>query len=177
MKSIVRIFIALALFSDTTVLLRAQSDTTVPKPPSSVHRRQPPKSSTPSIEAQIKEMREDLQTQINELKAKLATRDEQIEALKTETLNTQQVTATASTKIHDIDSTLQQNATAVDSLQASVTDLREKDVVVSNNVQQVRDDQNALQRASMNQPRYGTRASQSLPAASWPVKAYGVKEQ
>ncbi len=64
MKSIVKVFIALALFSDATVLLRAQSDTTNPKPPSSVHRRQPPKSSTSSIEAQIKQMREDLQSQI-----------------------------------------------------------------------------------------------------------------
>ena len=151
MKSIVKVFIALALFSDTTVLLRAQSDTTNPKPPSSVHRRQPPKSSTSSIEAQIKQMREDLQSQINELKAKLDAKDEQIEALKTQNLNTQQMTATASTKIHNIDGTLQQNATAVDSLQASVTDLREKDVVISNNVQQVRDDQKALQK-SIDEP-------------------------
>ncbi len=71
--------------------------------------------------------------------------------MKTQNLNTQQMTATASTKIHNIDGTLQQNATAVDSLQASVTDLREKDVVVSNNVQQVRDDQKALQK-SIDEP-------------------------
>jgi hypothetical protein len=47
-------------------------------------------------------MRDDLQSQIDELKLKLATKDKQIEALKTQTLNTQQTTATAATRIHEI---------------------------------------------------------------------------
>jgi hypothetical protein len=151
MKSIAKFFTALALFSGTTVFVQAQLDTTIPKQSSPVHRRQPKKSSTPSIETQIRQMREDLQSQIDELKTKLAARDEQIEALKTQTLNTQQTTATASTRVHDIDDTLRQNTTAVDNLQASVSDLREKDVVVSNSVQQVRDDQKALKK-SVDEP-------------------------
>src|ERR1700745_748495 len=99
MRSIVKFVIVLALCSDTTVLLRAQWDMKIRKPPSSIHRRQLQKSSTLSIEAQIKQMREDLQSQINELRAKLATKDEQIAALQTQTRNPQQVTTTASTKI------------------------------------------------------------------------------
>ncbi len=151
MKSIVKLFIILALFSGATVFVRAQSNTTASKQPSPVHRKLLKKSSAPSVEAQIQQMREDLQSQIDELKTKLAAKDEQIEALKIQTLNTQQTTATASTRIHAIDRTLRQNTTAVDGLQTSVTDLREKDVAVSNSVQQVRDDQKALQK-SIDEP-------------------------
>jgi uncharacterized protein HemX len=102
MKSIVKLFIVLALFPGVTLFVRARSNTTASKQPSPVHRRLPKKNSNPSIEAQIQQMRDDLQSQIDELKLKLATKDKQIEALKTQTLNTQQTTATAATRIHEI---------------------------------------------------------------------------
>ncbi|MBB5063059.1 hypothetical protein [Granulicella mallensis] len=151
MNSILKFFIAFVLFSGTTVIVQAQSNATAQRQLSSVHRRVPPTRATRSIEVQIQQMREDLQSQIDELKVELAAKDEQIEALKTQTLNAQQTTAKASTNIHDIDSTLRQNTTKIDGLQATATDLREKDVIVSDSIQQVREDQKALQK-SIDEP-------------------------
>jgi len=145
MKSTLRFAVAVALVSNSALFVSAQSSAASQKHPPSVHRKQAKKASATPIETQIQQMRQELQSQIDELKADLASRDAQIEALKSQGTITQQTATTTATKVNDIDSTLQRNATHVDSLQASVTDLREKDLVVSKDVQQVQSAQKTLQ--------------------------------
>jgi hypothetical protein len=150
MKLIAEVFISLAI-SGTAVFVQAQSDVTITQRHSPIDRKQPKKSSTASIEAQIRQMREDFQSQLDELKIRLAAKDEQLEALKVQTLSAQQRTATSSTRIDDLGSTPQRNATTTDSLQNPVTDLRAKHVIVSKGDHQVRDDLTVLKK-SMDEP-------------------------
>src|SRR6202012_1282850 len=53
----------------------------------------------------------------------------------------------AAAKVSSVDSAMQQNSTTVNSLQASVTDLREKDVAAVSSVRQIQLGQEKLQKS------------------------------
>jgi hypothetical protein len=78
-------------------------------------------------------------------------KDAQIEALKVQNQATQQTATTTEAKVSTVDSAMQQNSAAVNSLQASVTDLREKDVTVASSIQQVQQSQEKIQK-SLDEP-------------------------
>src|SRR5580692_2793013 len=124
---------SIILSSGLTLMSQAQAPAIV----SGQAHKQTKKKAAPSVETQIREMRQDLQHQIDALNEKLAAKDAQIEALQVQNQATQQTATTTAAKVSTIDTTTQKNATAVNTLQASVTDLREKDVAVASNVQQV----------------------------------------
>jgi FtsZ-binding cell division protein ZapB len=151
MKSANKIAISLALFSSYATFVAAQSNAGTSKSSVPTHHKPAKKASAPSLESQIQQMRQELQSQIDELKLKLAAKDDQIEALKVQSVNTQQGSAASASSIQSLDSKLQQHDAAVGSLQASVTDLREKDAAVSSTVQQVRSQQRTLQK-SIDEP-------------------------
>jgi len=142
---------AIIIFSSAfTLLSQAQNPAASSNHPAPAH-KQTKRTAAPSIETQIREMRQDLQHQIDTLNEKLAAKDAQIEALQVQNQAAQQTATTTAVKISTVDTAIQQNSTAVNSLQASVTDLREKDVAVVSSVQQVQQSQEKLQK-SLDEP-------------------------
>ena len=112
---------------------RAQSQTTSSKTaPKKTHRTATHKET--ATERQIRELRSEMQTQIDALKAELATRDQQLNAAQqtaataqteasaaTEAVSTANATATAAS------SSSSQNATQIETLNATVSDLKVAD--------------------------------------------------
>src|SRR3984957_6522704 len=151
MKAQLKLTLVTVLFAMAATATLAQTPGSAPTHPMSGNRRQPKKTATPSVQEQIRELREDLQGQIDVLKEKLTAKDSQIEALQAMHQNTEAKTTTAAAQIQTIDNTVQQNAAAVGTLQASVTDLRTDTIAVSNSVQQVKQTQEKL-RKSLDEP-------------------------
>jgi chromosome segregation ATPase len=141
-----------------TLLSQAQAPATSSSHSAPTH-KQTKRTATPSIETQIREMRQDLQHQIDALNEKLSAKDAQIEALQVQNQATQQAATTTADKVSTVDSALQQNSTAVNGLQASVTDLREKDVAVASSIQQVQQVRRSFRKTSMNPWLFTIRAS------------------
>jgi chromosome segregation ATPase len=141
-----------------TLLSQAQNPPSTSNHSAAVH-KQAKRRGSPSVETQIREMRQDLQPQIDALNEKLSAKDAQIEGLQVQNQATQQAATTTADKVSTVDSALQQNSTAVNGLQASVTDLREKDVAVASSIQQVQQVRRSFRKASMNPWLFTIRAS------------------
>jgi hypothetical protein len=109
------------------------------------------KRPAPSIETQIREMREELQSQIDDLKAKLAARDAQVETLQTAMQLNQQKTASASAQLETIGSTLQQKISAENGTQASVAELELKSLEFKASVDRIQKTQAAIEK-EIDQP-------------------------
>ena len=124
MKSLLKVVLAIALFADTGLFLAAQSPTPTSQ---SANHKGSKKSTSPSIEAQIQQMRQELQSQIDDLKTKLAARDSQIEALQSATQITQDKTAAVTTQVRATDLATQQNVAAMDGLRSSINNLQVED--------------------------------------------------
>src|ERR1700734_3849684 len=109
---------AIIIFSSAfTLLSQAQNPAASSNHPAPAH-KQTKRTAAPSIETQIREMRQDLQHQIDTLNEKLAAKDAQIEALQVQNQAAQQTATTTAVKISTVDTAIQQNSTAVNSLQA-----------------------------------------------------------
>lgn len=137
-KSILSLVLALSMVP----LAPAQTTTTAP-----THRKQSKKSSRPSLEEQIKEMHDNLQSQIDELKTRLAARDAQIEAMQAGAKTAQDAVTVTAGKVDAIGSATHENATAVSGVQASVSALQAENSSVSTSVQQVQVAQVQLQKS------------------------------
>ena len=124
MKSFFKVVLAITLFADTGMFLAAQSPTPTPRP---TNHKVSKKTTSPSIEAQIQQMRQELQSQIDDLKTKLAARDSQIEALQSATQITQDRTAAVTTQVRAADLAAQQNVAAMDGLRSSISNLQVED--------------------------------------------------
>src|SRR5580698_4428005 len=107
---------AIITFSSAfTLITQAQAPATNSNHPPAA-RKQTERTATPSIETQIREMRQDLQHQIDALNEKLAAKDAQIEALQVKNQATQQTATTTAAKVSTVDRSMQQNSIAVNSL-------------------------------------------------------------
>jgi hypothetical protein len=151
MKTQRKLTLVTVLFAMLATATLAQTPASTTTRSTTTNRKQSKKIATPSVQEQIRELREDLQGQIDVLKEKLTAKDSQIEALQAMHQNTEAKTTTAAAQIQTIDNTVQQNAAAVGTLQASVTDLRTDTIAVSSSVQQVKQTQEKL-RKSLDEP-------------------------
>src|SRR6185437_9340937 len=103
------------------------------------HRRHSRKAAAPSIEMEIHQMREDLQSQIDELKIRLSAKDAEIAALQRLNQTAQDKAATATAQAQTIDRGVHQNVATVNALQSSVTNLQAQSTSVSTRMQQVQE--------------------------------------
>lgn len=134
--------LALAAFLSTMPLAMAQTAS-----PSPTHSKKARKASKPSLEDQINEMRNSLQSQIDDLKTRLAARDAQIEAMQTDAKSTQQAATATATKVDAVDATIHESAGTVTAVQASVSTLQAESAATSTSVQQVQTAQTKLQKS------------------------------
>lgn len=138
--------ILIALFFVLRLIANAQVAPANTSRPSS-RKKSGPKTAAPIVQSQIEQMREDLQNQINELRSKLAVRDAQIEALEKSTQGAEEKSRMTATQVQTMGDSVQQSTSAVNSLQASVTSLRERDTTISTTVQQLHASQEKLQKS------------------------------
>ncbi len=143
--------VAMAVASLATVVPVTQAQVPVSKHPKATAQRKAKKPAAPSIETQLREMKEELQSQIDDLKTKLAAKDAQIEALETSSQATQQKAATTSAQVRTIDTNLHQNALTVTTLQSTVSDLQVQNAAVATNVQLVEKNTEKIQK-SIDEP-------------------------
>jgi hypothetical protein len=137
-----KLTISVALILGAASLVSAQTTTAAPH-----HHKQTKNPSTPTLEDQIKEMRESLQNQIDDLKTRLAARDAQIEAMQTGTKAAQDSAAVTAGKVDAVDSATHENASAVSGVQSSVSTLQAENASVSTSVQQVQVAQLQIQKS------------------------------
>src|ERR1700679_2893219 len=133
MKSLLKFAVAIALSVDNGAFLAAQ---TSPATPTQEHHKAK-KITTPSIETQIQQMRQELQSQINDLKTRLAAKDAQIEALQNVTQTTQDKTTTITTQVQAANLASQQNAAAMEGIRSSIDGLHAEDTTLVTRVEQV----------------------------------------
>jgi hypothetical protein len=131
MKSLLKVALGIALLADIGAFLAAQTSTAVTQ-----EHYKPKKSATPSIETQIQQMRQDLQSQIDDLKTRLAAKDAQIEALQSATQITQDKTATVTAQIQSADLSGQRNAAAMEGIRSSINGLQAEDMTLASRVEQ-----------------------------------------
>jgi hypothetical protein len=133
MKSLLRVALAIVFFVDSGTFLAAQSPTAASKP---ANHKPSKKSTSPLIEAQIQQMRQELQSQIDDLKTRLAAKDSEIEALQSASQTVQDKTATVTTQVRAADLAEQQTAAAMDGLRSSINDFRAEDTNLVTKVEQ-----------------------------------------
>ncbi len=133
----------LSLFLSLTMVHAAFGQTPAPPHP---HRKAAKKPAGPSIETQLHQMREELQSQIDDLKTRLAARDAQIEAMQTGTQSVQEKAATTTAKVQTLDNAVHENTTQVSDVQSKVATLQTESSSVSTSVQQVTTAQATLQK-------------------------------
>ncbi len=131
MKSLLKFAVVIALFGGTGAFLAAQTSTAA-----AAHK--PKKNAAPSIETQIQQMRQELQSQIDDLKTRLAAKDAQIEALQNTTQVTENKTATITTQVQAADLASQRNTAAMEGIRSSIDGLHAEDTNLVTRVEQVR---------------------------------------
>ena len=177
MKSTLRFAVAVALVSNSTLFVSAQSSAASQKHPPSVHRKQAKKASATPIETQIQQMRQELQSQIDELKADLASRDAQIEALKSQgtsrsrQLRPQLPRSTISTARF---SGTRRTWTA---FRHRLQIFAKKISLLVKTCSRFRAPRKLCKTTLMSQSHCATKVSRSHPGASWLEKAYGARGQ
>src|ERR1700744_3837208 len=129
MSSVLKVAVAIVVFANTGASLAAQS-------PKSAQHSSSKKTAAPSIETQIQQMRQELQSQIDDLKTRLAARDAQIEAMQRVTQVTQDKTATVTTQIQAANVASQQNGAAIDGIRSSIDGLQAADTALVTKVEQ-----------------------------------------
>ena len=128
-----------------TSVAQAQTLSTKAAQPVTRHSRQK-KSLAPSIEMQLVQMREDLQSQIDELKVRLSAKDAQIAALQSQNRDAQDKLSATGAQVQSIDNGIHQNASIVTGLQSSVSGLQTQNNSISTSMQQVQKTQENLQK-------------------------------
>jgi hypothetical protein len=111
----------IALLSVATIT--AQTQTTSAKETQALvaHHKQLKTVPGPTIEAQLREMRVELQSEIDDLKTSLAAKDVQIAALQAKMQTVQEGAGTIAVQVHSIDNNVQENVAAVTNLQTAVS--------------------------------------------------------
>ena len=138
MKRNLTAFLTLLLASS---LLSAQAQSgSASKSAAVPHKKTTKKSITkkpagPTIEAQIQELRREMQQQITDLKQQITTRDAQLEQAQQAAVAAQATATEAAAKADNASSSLSQNTQAVSSLQGAVTDLKSNNVSLIQTVQ------------------------------------------
>ncbi|WP_213807127.1 hypothetical protein [Granulicella sp. dw_53] len=148
MKISLKLVLLLASPLSFTPLALPQNRTAITTRP---HRKATKKASVPSLETQIQQMRQDLQSQIDELKSRLAARDAQIEAMSTGTQSTQEKVATTAARVEAIDNSVHDNATTMSGLQSTVSTLRTESSSNAITVKEVQTTQVEIQK-SIDEP-------------------------
>jgi hypothetical protein len=129
MTSVLKVAVAIVVLANTGVFLAAQS-------PKLAQHGSSKKTGAPSIETQIQQMRQELQSQIDDLKTRLAARDAQIEAMQLATQATQDKTATVTTQIQAATVASQRNGAAIDGIRSSIDGLQAADTTLVTKVEQ-----------------------------------------
>lgn len=119
----------------------AQATTATP-----AHHKQTKRPSKPSLEDQIKEVQQNLQSQIDDLKARLATRDAQIEAMQAGTKSAQDKVDLTTGRVDTINDTIRQNERTVSGIQFFVSTLQAERASASNSVHQGQTAQATIQK-------------------------------
>ncbi len=130
MKSLLKVVLGITLFANIGAFLAAQTSAVTQE------HHKPKKITTPSIETQIQQMRQDLQSQIDNLKTRLAAKDAQIEALQSATQITQDKTATVAAQIQATDLSGQRNAATMEGIRSSINGLQAEDMTLVSRVEQ-----------------------------------------
>ncbi|SNS24326.1 hypothetical protein SAMN05421770_101149 [Granulicella rosea] len=128
--------------------LTGQAQTAKPPAKTRAHAK---KKAAPSVETQIRQLREELQGEIDQLKSALAAKDEQISSLQVAVLSADRKASAAATHVDTVDATLQQNVVVENDLKNSVGDLQVKSVAVTASVQEVKASEKTLEKA-INEP-------------------------
>jgi hypothetical protein len=105
------------------------------------------KQAAPSIESQLRDLRQDLQSQLDDLKSKLAAKDAQIDALQAAIQSNQNKTVDTATQVQAVGSTTTQTAATVSGLQASVSSLQLSDATTATGVQEVQKSQQRIEKS------------------------------
>jgi hypothetical protein len=134
MKMQPKLIVSLAFLLSVAPLALPQNATA---PTTRARRKTTRKAAAPSVETQIQQMRQDLQSQIDELKTRLAARDAQIEAMQTGTQTTQEKATTTAARVDTIDSTVHDNAATVSGLQTTVSTLQAESTSNATTVKEV----------------------------------------
>ena len=129
MTSVFKVAVAIVVLANTGIFLAAQS-------PKLAQHGSSKKTAAPSIETQIQQMRQELQSQIDDLKTRLAARDAQIEAMQLATQATQDKTATVTTQIQAANVASQRNGAAIDGIRSSIDGLQAADTTLVTKVEQ-----------------------------------------
>ena len=129
MTSVLKVAVAIVVLANTGIFLAAQS-------PKLAQHGSSKKTAAPSIETQIQQMRQELQSQIDDLKTRLAARDAQIEAMQLATQATQDKTATVTTQIQAATVASQRNGAAIDGIRSSIDGLQATDTTLVAKVEQ-----------------------------------------
>jgi len=144
MTSVLKVAVAIVVLANTGVFLAAQS-------PKLAQHGSSKKTGAPSIETQIQQMRQELQSQIDDLKTRLAARDAQIEAMQLATQATQDKTATVTTQIQAATVASQRNGAAIDGIRSSIDGLQATDTTLVAKVEQTQKTADEI-RKSVDEP-------------------------
>ena len=144
MTSVFKVAVAIVVLANTGIFLAAQS-------PKLAQHGSSKKTAAPSIETQIQQMRQELQSQIDDLKTRLAARDAQIEAMQLATQATQDKTATVTTQIQAATVASQRNGAAIDGIRSSIDGLQATDTTLVAKVEQTQKTADEI-RKSVDEP-------------------------
>ena len=144
MTSVLKVAVAIVVLANTGVFLAGQS-------PKLAQQGSSKKKAAPSIETQIQQMRQELQSQIDDLKTRLAARDAQIEAMQLATQATQDKTATVTTQIQAANVASQRNGAAIDGIRSSIDGLQAADTTIVTKVEQTQKTADEI-RKSVDEP-------------------------
>jgi hypothetical protein len=144
MSSVLKVAVAILVFANTGASLAAQS-------PKSAQHSSSKKTAAPSIETQIRQMRQELQSQIDDLRTRLAAREAQIEAMQLATQATQDKTATVTTQIQAANVASQRNGAAIDGIRSSIDGLQATDTTLVAKVEQTQKTADEI-RKSVDEP-------------------------
>jgi hypothetical protein len=133
MTFVLKVAVAIVVLANAGAFLVAQSPMVSSKP---AHHSSSKKTAAPTIETQIQEMRQELQSQIDDLKTRLAARDAQIEAMQRATQATEDKTATVTTQIQAANVASQRNGAAIDGIRSSIDGLQAADTSLVAKVEQ-----------------------------------------
>lgn len=112
--------ITITLLSLTVVTASAQTTAANATQAQTAEHKQQKSAKQPSLEIQLREMRDELQAQIDDLRTNLAAKDTQISALQAKIQTTQQSAGTIATQVHSIESSAHENAAVIAGLQSTV---------------------------------------------------------
>ena len=113
--------VGIALLSVMTITAQTQTTSIKETRAPVAHHKQSKTVPEPPIEAQLREMRVELQSEIDDLKTSLAAKDVQIAALQAKMQTAQEGAGTTAVQVHSIDNNVQENVAAVTMLQTSVS--------------------------------------------------------